>query len=147
MPDKHVQPTAAPMLRTAAAGIVATTVANAVVGLLLRKAFDISTEFRGLMPQAIISVTVLALVAGVGLLTLLRRRSVGAERLFSIVATALALVSCAAPLALLAGNASSTPGWSRAAALSLLPLHLIPLAGALAIQRKTSAAPRSLVPA
>ena len=46
-----------------------------------------------------------------------------------------------------AGDAASTPGWSRAAALARLPLHLIPLAGALALQRKTAAAPGRLVPA
>lgn len=110
-------------------GLVATVLAvvlNSVVGLVLRSALDISDKFLPLSPGAIIFFTLLPGLAAIVLYLIVRRRASRPGRLFAIIVLSLAAVSLIAPLGLLGADAADWEGLTTGAALSLLPLHIIP---------------------
>lgn len=119
--------------------VVAATVAlNLLVAAVLASVFDVSDEFQGLQAGPVVFATTLGMVGGVGVLAVMRRRwPRTADRRFTAIAIGLGLLSCVAPLSMLAADPDTVDGWSRAAVWSLVPLHLIPTAAAAALPQIT----------
>ncbi len=112
-----------------ARGAVATAVAatvNVVVALVARAALDVDPDVRALQPGPVLSITVVAMLAGTAVYVLLRSRVRRPGRVFAVVAYAVAVVSLLGPLSLLGADPADFPGVGDAAALALIPLHLIP---------------------
>jgi hypothetical protein len=111
------------------AGLLATLVGvllNLGVGLGLRAALDISGTFIPLTPGAIVFFTLIPMVFGVLFYQILRARSGRANAVFTVVVLVFALLSLVAPLSLLGADMKDWVGLTAGAALSLIPLHLLP---------------------
>jgi hypothetical protein len=110
-------------------GLLATVVGillNLGVGLGLRAALDINSKFLPLTPGPIVFFTVIPMVFGVLFYQILRARSGRANSVFTIVVLVLAVLSLALPLSLLGADAKDWEGLTTKAALSRIPLHLLP---------------------
>jgi hypothetical protein len=112
-----------------AVGLLATLVGillNLGVGLGLRASLDISGAFLPLTPGAIVFFTLIPMVLGVLFYQILRATSGRADSVFTVVVAVLAVLSLAAPLSLLGADVKDWEGLTTGAALSLIPLHLVP---------------------
>ncbi|MET8508387.1 DUF6069 family protein [Streptomyces sp. NPDC004787] len=111
--------------RGAVAAVVAAAL-NTAVAVVARTALDLDPRFIGLKPAMVITATLFTMLAGTGVFLLIRRFTARAERIFTILAIAFAVLSVASPISLLGASPADQPGVSDAAALCLIPLHLIP---------------------
>lgn len=118
--------------------VVATAVLNLVVAAALVNLLDVSDDFRALQFGPVLFATVVAMAGCVIVLAAMRHRwPENADRRFMTTALVVGLLSCIAPLSMLGADADTVDGWSRAAVLSLLPLHLIPTGAAALMPRVT----------
>ncbi|MEI3865620.1 DUF6069 family protein [Microbacterium sp. CCNWLW134] len=115
-------------VRWARAGvaILIATASNLLIALAAAAALD-AGDFTALQPGPVITVTVLAMILGTLFFAVLARLTRRARGWFVTVALAAAVASLVAPISL-AVAPSSFPGATTAAALALIPLHLIPAA-------------------
>jgi drug/metabolite transporter (DMT)-like permease len=105
---------------TAAAVAVA---GNLVLSQALRAAVDADPDFVGLQPGPVLVASVVGVLLGAAAYAVLRR--IGRQRLFVPIVAVGALLSLGGPLGLLGATPAEQPGVTDAAALALIPLHLL----------------------
>ncbi len=109
-----------------AAGIA--TVINVIVASALAVTVDGSPEFLPLQPGPVITITVATIAAGTVTFALLNWLTTKAFVVFTVIASLVAVASIASPLALSVDDSGTFAGVTAAAALALVPLHIIPAA-------------------
>jgi hypothetical protein len=98
---------------------------NTGLAIALAAAVDASEDFAPLSPAAVAATTVVGVVLGTGV-CLAARRLASRPRVVALGLLALGTVlSLGGPLSLLGASPQDQPGVSDAAALALLPLHLL----------------------
>lgn len=110
-------------------GVIATVIAavlNVAVATASATVVGASPEFLALQPGPVITATVVTMLVGTGLFAILNRFLSRPRRVFAIVALGVAVLSLIAPVTLSMDTSGQFAGNSPAAALSLIPLHLIP---------------------
>lgn len=110
-------------------GLIAALVASVVnvfLSLILRNVLDIDDAFEPLRVGPVITMTMISVLLGTGVYLLLRRFVKRPNRVFTIVALGTAAVSCFGPITMLNSTTEEYPGLTDAAALSLIPLHILP---------------------
>ena len=107
--------------RGAAEVLAVAVVANLLLALLLAALVDADSEFLPLQAGPVAVATAVGVLVGLGLLLLLRRLG----RLFVPLIVVGTLLSLGGPLGLLGATPAEQPGVSDAAALALIPLHLL----------------------
>jgi hypothetical protein len=127
------RPTTGTLTRRLAVLAVAAVVVNVVLALLLRAATGTSGDFLPLQAGPVAVATAVGLVAGVVLLLVLRRVLRRPQPVFVGLVVLGALLSLAGPLRLLGASPADQPGVTDAAALALVPLHLVPAAALLLV--------------
>ena len=110
-------------LRGTAEVLLGTAVAAVLTALLLKALVDGSDEFLPFQPGPVVVSTAFGVLAGLGVLLLLRR--LGRERLFAPLVVVGTLLSLGGPISLLSATSAEQPGVTDAAALALVPLHLL----------------------
>lgn len=110
-------------LRCAAEVLAVTVVVTVVLALLLAALVDASSEFLPLQAGPVAVATAVGVLAGLGVLLLLRR--LGRGRLFVPLVVVGTLLSLAGPVGLLGATPAEQPGVTDSAALALIPLHLL----------------------
>ncbi|MBK4348971.1 DUF6069 family protein [Lacisediminihabitans changchengi] len=118
-------------LRGAAASAIAAAI-NVIVAAVAAVAVNASPTFLALTPGPVAFLTIILMAAGTLVYAIINGTTTRRpDRWFAFIATAVALVSLAAPI-LLAIDPSQAPERlgvaSLPAALSLIPLHLVPAA-------------------
>ena len=108
--------------RTAMA-LVAAVVGNLVLSQALAAAVDADPDFIALQPASVALASAVGVVLGAAALVVLRR--LGRPRLLVPLVAVGALLSLGGPLSLLGATPAEQPGASDAAALALIPLHLL----------------------
>jgi hypothetical protein len=108
--------------RTAVALLVA-VLANVALSQALAAAVDADPDFLALQPGPVAVASAVGVLLGVAAYAVLRR--LGRERLFLPLVAVGALLSLGGPLGLLGATQAAQPGVSDAAALALIPLHLL----------------------
>ena len=111
--------------RGAAEVLAVAVVANLLLALLLAALVDADSEFLPLQAGPVAVATAVGVLVGLGLLLLLRRLGRGRGRLFVPLIVVGTLLSLGGPLGLLGATPAEQPGVSDAAALALIPLHLL----------------------
>ena len=111
------------VLRGAAEVLAVAVVATVALALLLALLVDASDEFLPLQAGPVAVAAAVGVLVGLGLLLLLRR--LGRGRLFTPLVVVGTLLSLGGPLSLLSATDAQQPGVSDAAALALIPLHLL----------------------
>jgi hypothetical protein len=104
----------------AAAGAV---VANLVLSQALAAAVDADSAFVPLQPGPVATTSLVGVLLGAAAYAVLRR--IGRQRLFVPLVAVGALLSLGGPLSLLGATPADQPGVTDAAALALIPLHLL----------------------
>ena len=110
-------------VRGTAEVLAVAVVATVVLALLLGALVDASSEFLPLQAGPAAVATAVGVLAGLGILLLLRR--LGRGRLFVPLVVVGTLLSLAGPVGLLGATAAEQPGVTDSAALALIPLHLL----------------------
>jgi hypothetical protein len=111
------------VLRRVGLAVAAAVAGNLVLSQLLAAAVDADPDFVGLQPAPVAVASAVGVLLGAGLLVVLRR--LGRPGLFLPLVAVGALLSLGGPLNLLGATQAEQPGVSDAAALALLPLHLL----------------------
>ena len=111
------------VLRGTAEVLLGTAVAAVLTALLLKALVDGSDEFLPFQPGPVVFATAFGVLAGLGVLLLLHR--LGRERLFAPMVVVGTLLSLGGPISLLSATQAEQPGVTDAAALALVPLHLL----------------------
>lgn len=123
----HAASGVAPRSLAARAGValaVAVAVlANMALSQVLAAAVDADPKFVGLQAGPVAVASAVGVLLGVIAYVVLRR--LGQERLFLPLVGVGALLSLGGPLGLLGATEAEQPGVSDAAALALIPLHLL----------------------
>jgi hypothetical protein len=96
---------------------------NLVLSQALAAAVDADPDFLALQPGPVAVASAVGVLLGLAAHLVLRR--LGRERLFLPLLAVGALLSLAGPLGLLGASQADQPGVSDAAALALIPLHLL----------------------
>jgi hypothetical protein len=113
-----------------------TVVANTALAAALAAAVDADDAFLPLQAGPVAVASLFGVLVGVALFAVLRR--IGRQRLFVPIVAVGALLSLGGPLGLLGATPAEQPGVTDAAALALIPLHLLVGAGVLlALGRRT----------
>lgn len=107
----------------AGAAVAVAVLANLALSQALAAAVDADPDFVGLQPGPVAVASAVGVLLGVAVLAVLRR--LGHERLFAPLVAIGALLSLGGPLGLLGATEAQQPGVSDAAALALIPLHLL----------------------
>ncbi|TDN90756.1 DUF6069 family protein [Microbacterium sp. BK668] len=118
------------------------TVLNVAIAAVAAAVLD-AGEFVALQPGPVATVTVGTMLAGTLFFAVLIRVTAHAAPWFTVIALGVALVSLVAPVALAVDSSGSFPGSSPAAALALIPLHLIPAVTLVAALTRTPEEARS----
>jgi hypothetical protein len=105
------------------AAAAAAAVANLVLSQALAAAVDADPDFVGLQPGPVLVASVVGVLLGAAAYAVLRR--IGRQRLFVPIVAVGALLSLGGPLGLLGATPAEQPGVTDAAALALIPLHLL----------------------
>jgi hypothetical protein len=103
--------------------LLAAVAGNLVLSRLLAAAVDADPDFLALQPGPVAAASAVGVLLGAALLVVLRR--LGRQRLLVPLVLIGALLSLAGPLGLLGATQAEQPGVSDAAALALIPLHLL----------------------
>jgi hypothetical protein len=109
-------------VRIGAAAVVA-VVGNLVLSQALAAAVDADPDFVALQPGPVAVTSLVGVLLGAAAYAVLRR--IGRQRLFVPLVAAGALLSLGGPLSLLGATPAAQPGVTDAAALALIPLHLL----------------------
>jgi hypothetical protein len=96
---------------------------NLVLSQVLATAVDADPDFVGLQPGPVAAASLVGVLLGAAVYAVLRR--LGRERLLVPLVVVGALLSLGGPLGLLGATQAEQPGVSDAAALALVPLHLL----------------------
>jgi hypothetical protein len=107
----------------AGVALVVSVVAGVALSQVLRAVVDADPDFLALQPGPVAVASAVGVLLGVAAYALLRR--LGRERLFLPLVAIGALLSLGGPLGLLGATQEAQPGVSDAAALALIPLHLL----------------------
>lgn len=105
---------------------VLATITNVAIAALSARLVDASPDFPALQPGPVATFTLFTVLMGTAVFALLNRFTARPVRVFTIVASAVALVSLIAPIALAGDTSGTMAGVTPAAALALIPLHLVP---------------------
>jgi hypothetical protein len=105
------------------AATVCAVVANLVLSQVLAAAVDADSDFVGLQPGPVAVASVVGVLLGAAAYAVLRR--IGRQRLFVPLVAVGALLSLGGPIGLLGATPAEQPGVTDAAALALIPLHLL----------------------
>ncbi|MGV8909716.1 MAG: DUF6069 family protein [Propionicimonas sp.] len=111
---------------TVGAGVAAAL--NVLVAALSARLVNASPAFLALQPGPVITVTLVTVLAGTAVFAILNRFLTHPRTVFAVVASVVAVASLIAPIALSTDTSGVIAGVSPAAALALIPLHLIPAA-------------------
>ena len=111
------------LLARAGTALAAAVLGNLVLSRLLAAAVDADRDFIGLQPGPVAADSAVGVLLGVAAYAALRR--LGRQRLFLPLVAVGALLSLGGPLGLLGASEADQPGVSDAAALALIPLHLL----------------------
>ena len=103
--------------------LAVTVVATVLLALLLAALVDASSEFLPLQAGPVAFSTAVGVLIGLGMLLLLRR--LGRGGLFTPLVVVGTLLSLGGPFGLLGATPAEQPGVTDAAALALVPLHLL----------------------
>ncbi len=103
--------------------LTAAVVGNVVLSQALAAAVDADPDFVGLQLSAVAVASAVGVLLGTAAFAVLRR--LGRERLFVPLVAVGALLSLGGPLSLLGATPAEQPGVTDAAALVLIPLHLL----------------------
>jgi peptidoglycan/LPS O-acetylase OafA/YrhL len=103
--------------------LLAAVAGNLVLSQVLAAAVDADPDFLALQPGPVATASAVGVLLGAALFAILRR--INRQRLFVPLVVVGALLSLAGPLGLLGATQESQPGVSDAAALALIPLHLL----------------------
>lgn len=122
---KEKLPTRVVWLRGVIAAVIAALI-NVAVAAVSAAIVGASPEFLALQPGPVIATTLVTMLAGTAVFVILNRLLQRPGRVFSIVAFAVAVLSLVAPIGLSMDTSGQFAGSSPAAALALIPLHLIP---------------------
>jgi hypothetical protein len=112
-----------PAVARVAAAAATAAVANLVLSRGLAAAVDADSEFIPLQPGPVAVASVVGVLLGAAAYAVLRR--MGLQRLFVPLVAVGALLSLGGPLSLLGATPAEQPGVTDAAALALIPLHLL----------------------
>jgi hypothetical protein len=115
-----------PLAGRLAAAAGAAAVLNVLLALVLRAATGTSGDFLPLQPGPVAVATVVGVLAGALVFLLLRRFLRRPEPVFIGLVLAGTALSLAGPLSMLGASPADQPGVTDTAALSLLPLHVVP---------------------
>jgi hypothetical protein len=107
----------------AGVALLAAVLATVALSQVLAAAVDADPDFLPLQPGPVAVASAVGVLLGVAAYALLRR--LGRERLFLPLVAIGALLSLGGPLGLLGATQEAQPGVSDAAALALIPLHLL----------------------
>ena len=107
----------------AGVALVVSVVANVALSQALRAVVDADPDFIALQPGPVAVASAVGVLLGVAAYAVLRR--LGRKRLFLPLVAVGALLSLGGPLGLLGATQAAQPGVSDAAALALIPLHLL----------------------
>ncbi|MHC5796055.1 DUF6069 family protein [Lacisediminihabitans sp. FW035] len=122
------------LVRSAIAIVIALTL-NAIVAIALSTLVSAPSSFLALTPGPVVFLTALGMIAGTVVYLIVKRLSSRPNLWFAWIASAVALLSLGLPIAL-AIDPSAAPERlgeaTAAAALALIPLHLIPAASLIA---------------
>ena len=131
-------------VQRAAVITAAAVVLNVALALLLRAMTGTSGDFAPLQPGPVAVATLVGVVAGLLVHLLLRRLTTRPDRVLVALVVVGALLSLGGPLSLLGAPPADQPGVTDAAALSLVPLHLVAAAAVLvaALRRPAAAGAR-----
>lgn len=117
----------APVTRSLAArsgiALISAVAGNLVLSQALAAAVDADPDFVGLQAGSVAAASAVGVLLGVAAFAVLRR--LGRQRLFVPLVALGALLSLGGPLSLLGATPAEQPGVTDAAALALLPLHLL----------------------
>jgi hypothetical protein len=111
------------LLAAGAAAVIASAVANSVVSAVLRGVLDVPAGFAPLQAIAVLSLTIVGVIAAVLVFAAICRMSVRPLRLFTIVASVALVISWAAPLGAYFANAF--PGTNASRIVGVMALHAI----------------------
>lgn len=103
--------------------LVGAVAGNVVLSQALAAAVDADPDFVGLQTGSVAVASAVGVLLGTAAFAVLRR--IGRQRLFVPLVALGALLSLGGPLSLLGATPAEQPGVSDAAALALLPLHLL----------------------
>ena len=130
-PESTRAPASAASARRLAATAVVAVAVNVALALGLRAATDTSSDFLPFQPGPVATATLVGLLAGWALHRVLRRFVRRPDPVFVGVVVVGALLSLGGTLSLLGASPADQPGVTDAAALALIPLHLVPAAALL----------------
>jgi hypothetical protein len=111
------------LLAVGAAAVIASAVANTIVAALLRGVLAVPVEFAPLQAVAVVSLTIVGVIAAVLVFAVIARLSARPVRLFTIVASVALVISWAAPLGVYFANAF--PGTNASRIVGVMSLHAI----------------------
>jgi len=103
--------------------LISAVAGNLVLSQALAAAVDADPDFVGLQAGSVAAASAVGVLLGVAAFAVLRR--LGRQRLFVPLVALGALLSLGGPLSLLGATPAEQPGVTDAAALALLPLHLL----------------------
>jgi len=132
------------LVQRAAVVVAAAVVLNVALALLLRAVTGTSGAFMPLQPGPVAIVTLVGVLVGLLVHVLFRRLMARPDRVFAGLVVVGALLSLGGPLSLLGASPADQPGVTDAAALSLVPLHLVPAAAVLVAVLRRSARANAL---
>jgi hypothetical protein len=113
------------LLRRAAATAVVAVVANVLLSFALSAAVDAAEDFVPLTAPAIAVATVVGVLLGTAVCVAARRFAPRPRATALSLVAAGTLLSLGGPLSLLVASEQDQPGVTDAAALALLPLHVL----------------------
>lgn len=114
-------------LRGVVSAVIAAVI-NVGVAIVAAGLVGASPEFLALTPGPVISVTVVTVLLGTAVYAVLNRLITRPTLVFSIIAAVIAIGSLVGPIALSGDTSGTMAGVTPAAALALIPLHLVPAA-------------------
>jgi hypothetical protein len=112
-----------PLAARAGVALLAAVLATVALSQVLAAAVDADPDFLPLQPGPVAVASAVGVLLGVAAFAVLRR--LGRQRLFLPLVGVGALLSLGGPLGLLGATEAAQPGVSDAAALVLIPLHLL----------------------
>ncbi|MFE7843624.1 DUF6069 family protein [Microbacterium sp. NPDC057407] len=122
--------------------ILIAVVLNVAIAAIAAAALG-AADFLALQPGPVATVTIATMLVGTAVYAVLARLTARAARWFTVIALGVAIVSLIAPISLALDGSGSFPGSSPAAALALIPLHLIPAVALVAAVTRTPKEARS----
>jgi hypothetical protein len=111
------------LARRSGIALISAVTGNLVLSQALAAAVDADPDFVGLQAGSVAAASAVGVLLGVAAFAVLRR--LGRQRLFVPLVALGALLSLGGPLSLLGATPAEQPGVTDAAALALLPLHLL----------------------